>query len=108
MGGVEDLSLLHRLFCAWVFVPGFLRLGACELSILAVHQCFCVMLAAAGRRELFEMCFCLDSSAFSWNNKYLCPGLFGIRPHSPIGRDRGLKILVFWVRVPVGALHRHA
>ena len=33
--------------------------------------------------------------------------MFGVHqtsPHSPIGRDRGLKILVFWVRVPVGAL----
>ena len=54
------------------------------------------------------MCFCLGSGAFSWNNKYLCPDVCGVRPHSPIGRDRGLKILVFWVRVPVGARHRHA
>lgn len=25
MGGVEDFGLLHRLVCAWVFVPGCLR-----------------------------------------------------------------------------------
>ena len=99
MGGVEDFGLLHR---------PFLCPDARQLPGLVAHLCFCVVIAVAERGELFEICFCLDSSAFSWNNKYLCPGLFGIRPHSPIGRDRGLKILVFWVRVPVGALHRHA
>ena len=99
MGGVEDFGLLRR---------PFLCPDVRQLLGLVAHLCFCVMLAAVGCGELFEMCLCLDSGAFSWNNKYLCPGLFGIRPHSPIGRDRGLKILVFWVRVPVGALHRHA
>lgn len=99
MGGVEDFSLLHR---------PFLCLGACELFGLAAHQCFCVWLATVGCGEPFEMCFCLGSGAFSWNNRCLCPDVCGVRPHSPIGRDRGLKILVFWVRVPVGARHRHA
>ena len=99
MGGVEDFGLLHRPFCAWVFVSG--RLRAVYLSRPPVLR---VVLAAAGCGELLEMCFCLGFGGFSWNNRCLCPELFGVRPHSPIGRDRGLKILVFWVRVPVGAL----
>ena len=99
MGGVEDFGLLHR---------PFLCPDVRQLPGLAAHLCFCVVIAAAERGEPFEMCFCLDSGAFSWNNRCLCPELCGVRPHSPIGRDRGLKILVFWVRVPVGARHRHA
>ena len=55
MGGVEDLSLLHR---------PFLRLGACKLSSLVAHQRFCMRLATAGCGELFEMCFCLGSVRF--------------------------------------------
>ena len=99
MGGVEDFSLPHRLF---------LCPDARQLPGLAAHLCFRMVIAVAERGEPFEMCFCLGSGAFSWNNKYLCPDVCGVRPHSPIGRDRGLKILVFWVRVPVGAQYRRA
>lgn len=55
--------------------------------------------------ELLNIKYPIFQGGMAWvADGDLAAELCGVRPHSPIGRDRGLKILVFWVRVPVGAL----
>ena len=84
MGGVEDFGLLHR---------PFLCPDVRQLLGLVAHLCFCVVIAVAERGEPFEMCFCLGSGAFSWNNKYLCPDCSGYALIVQLAETEDLKSL---------------